>query len=150
MIAALAAALALAGAPSSTPVTCQPDALIVNGQPAPAYVLGVTRWTAPPSIELRAAVCGGLLYASASPRERRLIVRLNPSVQLPELAGLGLLVTLHEATHAALHSLDECLVERAAMAGLPRLLALLEPADAARALTAATAADASFRPANGC
>lgn len=151
MIAALAAVLALAGAPSSTPFTCQPGPLIVNGQPAAANVLGVTRWTDPPSIEVRPIGCGALLYASASPRERRLIVRLNPTVQLPELVGLGLLVDMHEAEHAALHSIDECLVERTAAAKLPQLLAqLLGPTDAARALAAAAATDASFRAANGC
>lgn len=146
----LGAIFALAGAPASTPFTCQPDALLVNGAPAP-NVVGVTRWTAPPSIEVRPVGCAALTYAAMSATERRQLRRLNPGVDLQALVGLGLLVDLREAMHVGTGSRDECAVERATMAKLPQLVAQVLPrADGPRAMGAAIAADGSFRAANGC
>lgn len=152
MIAALVAVLALAGAPADTPFTCQPAPLIVNGREMPD-ALGVTRWASSgfaTRIEVRPVACAALLIASASAAERARLEQLNPRYDFAASAGTGLLVALHEATHVALGSTDECRVERTAMAKLPQLLELLPAVDRYRATSAATALDASFRPANGC
>jgi hypothetical protein len=144
MMAAMVAALALAGAPPSTPVTCNPD--------LPSS--GVTHLSAAPvSVEVIGRLCGGLLYASASRRERAALRRLNPHVAFAPLAGLGMLVMLHESEHVALHSSDECVVERAAMAKLPQLLGSsgFTTSDEAQALAAATSSDAGLPAAyHGC
>lgn len=142
MVSALVAALALAGAPG-TPVTCNPA----------LTDMGVTHLSASPvTVELAGKVCGGLLYASASSSERAAIRRLNPHVSLLQWEGIGLLVALHEGEHVALGSRDECVVERAAMAKLPQLVAEVLPrADRAGALALATANDAALPPSyHGC
>jgi hypothetical protein len=146
----LASIFALAGAPASTGFTCQPDVLIVNGAAAPNAV-GVTRFGPPATIEVRPPGCAALLYAALSPRERVQVARLNPTVDLPALAGYGLLVDLHEAVHVATGSRNECAVELLAFGKLPNLVREVLPVAAqARALEDATAVDASFRQANGC
>lgn len=145
MIAVLAAVLALGGAPA-TPFACSPTPL--NGGAA----LGLTHWEAQ-TIEVYGPVgCAALLYAGASSRERVQLRRLNPGVDFAAVAGLGLLVDLHEALHVGMGTRDECAVEKVAMAKLPQLVAAVIPqAEQARALTAATAADAGLPGAyHGC
>jgi hypothetical protein len=153
MLAAIAAALALAGAPASTPVTCWPSAL-EQADGTPSSALGLTRLNATPvRVDLLgAAVCGGLLYASASPRERAALRRLNPRVAFVRLEGVGLLVLLHEAQHVALHTADECRAEAAAMAELPALVAqLVAASERAAVLAIARASDAGLPAAyHGC
>jgi hypothetical protein len=150
---AIVAALALAGAPAATPVTCSPVGL-VQADGSATTALALTRLHATPvRVDLLGpAVCGGLLYASASPRERAALRRLNPRVAFVRLEGVGLLVMLHEAQHVALGSADECRAEAAAMAELPALVAQLvaEPERAA-VLAIARASDAQLPAAyHGC
>lgn len=121
MFPVLLTALALSGAPATTPITCYPD-------PLPGGAWGLTDWnTSPVSIRLFGVGCGAALIASASKAERVKIIKLNPTVNIPELVGRGLLLDLHEASHVGLHSRDECLVEDTAYARLPQLLKLVEP-----------------------
>lgn len=148
MLATLAVVLALAGAPASTHVYCNP-ALSVSE-------LGLTYATTIPgpldNIELGTLACGALLYTSASPHERARIRALNPAVNLDQLVGVGLQVVLHEANHVALNSTDECVVEKVARSEIGALIERL--ADAGRvnaAKAAATASDATLPPQyHGC
>lgn len=140
MFAALVAALALAGAPASTPVTCNPD------MPA----LGQTHWTTVPSdpssasIALSSPACAAMLLLSASPTERKEIATLNPTKNLDFLMGWAA-VALHEASHVALRSTDETLVECRAMSLLPTLLAkYLSGDEVAGVLSFATAQSAQL------
>jgi hypothetical protein len=146
----LLAALAFAGAPTNTPVVCNPA--LFSGQEG-----GQTIWSAIalPSmtplgvqrVELSAGACGGILLLAASPTERTKIAKLNPRADVPRLEGVGALVALHEASHAALLSTDETLVECRAMAMLPAFLErYLSGSNLAAALSAATADDAALDP----
>jgi hypothetical protein len=121
MFATLLAVLALAGAPASTHVVCNPNlppGLFGRTDGA----ISDTTFVRVDQVELGPLACGAVLYTSASPEERAAIRQLNPSIDFDRLAGAGLLVALHEATHVALASSDECLVERTALAGVPALL----------------------------
>lgn len=152
ILSALLSVLALAGAPSTTHVVCNPqlpqsielgltvsdEVTIVNGQ----VVMGRLD-----HIELGGLACGALLYASASPREQALIRKLNPTVDFAQLVGVGLQVALHEAEHVALNSPDECQVEKVTRTKVDTLLA---PFGAA-AEAAATTSDAGLPAAyHGC
>ena len=127
MFAAMIAALALAGAPATTPVTCASTSAwnaagLTWGLSVPGYA------PASPSIQLDPkTVCSGLLYASASQSERASLRRLNRYVWWDRLVGTALLVALHESEHAALDSRDECVVEKTALMKLPGLLDSLVP-----------------------
>lgn len=113
VLAVIAAVLALAGAPANTVVVCNPS-LALGGQ---------THYQRnPPLIELQVVACSALMIAGASPAERAKIRKLNPDVNLDERVGVGLLIVLHEAFHAALRSGDETLVECRAMANIQTLL----------------------------
>lgn len=150
MLAALVTVLALAGAPPSTRVVCDPalpsgvelgltisdEAQIVGGVvvqgPLDHIILGTT-------------ACGGLLYASLSPSVRRVVRRMNPGVNFDYLAGVGLQVALHEAEHVALNSTNECLVEKTARSKIDDLLSRVgDPGRVALEESAATASDASL------
>jgi hypothetical protein len=149
-IAVLLAALSLAGAPSNTPVICNPGLF-------PGREGGQTIWSAIeiPSmaplgvqrVELSAGACGGLLLLAASPAERAKIAKLNPGVNVQALMGIGAQVVLHEASHVALLSTDETLVECRAVSLLPSFLGrYLSGEDLAAALSAAAANDAALDP----
>lgn len=136
MLAVIAAVLALAGAPSDTRVVCEPS----------LPVGGITYYTlSPPSIQLSPIACAAILLAAASASERVAIARLNPTANIDRILGIGLLIDLHEAEHAALRSGDETLVQCAALAKLPTLLARLTPHPDASARWAATS-DATLPP----
>lgn len=149
MFATLIAVLALAGAPASTHVYCNPEIPTVElgaAYPSSIQVIDgrVTLGTLD-NIELGTLACGALLYASASPSERAAIRRLNPSVNFDQLVGVGLQVVLHEANHVALNSTDECLVEKTTRAEVDSLLVrLADPGRAPAAEAAATMSDASL------
>ena len=132
MFSVMLAVLALAGAPASTPVTCHPG-LLDGG------AWGTTHFEAQPfAIDLYGPRgCAAVLYASASASERAQIARLNPGVNLDQVAGEGLLVALHEANHVALRTQQECLVEATAYQELPALLAQVRLDNAAVATYAA-------------
>jgi len=117
LFAAMASALALAGAPATTPVTCSPTVL-------PGDRWGETEWDARPvSISLFGAQgCAAALYASMTPKQRVQTNRLNPTWNFPQVVGQGLLLDLHEASHVGLFTKDECRVEARAFALLPTLL----------------------------
>jgi hypothetical protein len=138
MLAALVAALALAGAPASTPVICNPD--------LPSVELGQTHWDAggSPSIQLSGPACAAMLLLSASPNERKEIAALNPDRNISFLEGWAA-VALHEASHVALNSTDETTVQCRAMALLPQLLAKFLSTDETQAvLSEAKAQDAQL------
>lgn len=99
------AALALAGAPSGTTVTCDPSL---------AY-MGLTTYgyNTPPSIALYPLVCQGIKATTA---------RGALSDYQLYLIGLGSMVLLHEASHAS-GIYDETDAQCAAMRLVPRLLA---------------------------
>lgn len=144
MLAVFAVVLAFAGAPASIPVTCHPSMLN----------LGETHFDAqgnPDRIDLDGGTaCLAAVYASATEKQRLRLMRANPKVDWANVVGVGLLAILHEAEHAALRSLDECRVQKAAMAALPSLLRRLVPQDVAFALSVATGADRDFRYFHGC
>jgi hypothetical protein len=145
VFATLMSALALAGAPASTHVYCEPGIPAVElGAAYPSSIQVIDGRIVPgrlDNVELGALACGALLYTSASPTERAAIRRLNPSVDIDHLVGVGLQVTLHEANHVALNSSDECLVEKTTRAEINGLLA--QTADPARVVAAERAASAS-------
>ena len=144
MFLALLAVLALAGAPASTPVLCHPG-LLDGG------AWGTTHFeTQPFAVDLYGPRgCAAVLYASATAAERVQIARLNPSVNLAQMAGEGLLVALHEANHVALRTQQECLVEATAYAELPQLLAQVH-LDTAAIATYAAAYDSFVRDSYHC
>lgn len=149
MLPALLAVLALAGAPQSTSVTCNPNLALGAelGVTYPAYVtvVGGRVVNGPLTlIQLGQEACGALVYASASEADRAAIRRLNPSVDFARLVGEGLQAALHEAEHVALDSADECLVEKMARAKIDGLIESLDPEDAMAAENAATASDAAL------
>lgn len=157
MLATLVAVLALAGAPASTTVECNPqlpasvelgltvsdEVTIVDGRVVPGRL---------DRIELGGLACGALLYTSASSRERALIRRLNPGVDFDKIVGVGLQVALHEATHVALDSPDECVVEKTARVEVDGLIQqLADPGRIAAAQAQASASDAALPPQyHGC
>jgi hypothetical protein len=152
---ALLSVLALAGAPASTSVTCNPDIAAGElGVTYPAYVSIVDGKVVngPLSIiQLGGQACAAILYTSVSPSYRAAIRRLNLSVDFARLVGVGLQVALHEAEHVALNSVDECLVEKTARAKVDGLIQSLDPAEATAAERAATTSDAALPPAyHGC
>jgi hypothetical protein len=139
-VSTLLAVLALAGAPASTPVTCNPSL---------DEALGITYWEGaePQRIELGPTACAALLYAAASPRERKEIRALNGRADLAKTLGVGLQVALHEANHVALKTHDECRVEkvtRTEINGLIRRFATSREAGSAEVW--ATASDAALPP----
>lgn len=156
VLAALAAVLALAGAPQATSVTCNPSLALGAelGVTYPAYVtvVGGRVVNGPLTlIQLGQEACGALVYASASEAERAAIRRFNPSVNFARLVGEGLQAALHEAEHVALDSADECLVEKTARGKIEGLIQSLDPADATADEAAATASDAALPSAyHGC
>jgi hypothetical protein len=154
MLASLIAVLALAGAPASTHVYCDPAIPAVElgaAYPSSIQVIdGRVILGTLDNIELGTGACGALLYTSASPAERSEFRRLNSSVNFDQLVGVGLQVVLHEANHVALNSTDECLVEKTTRLEVGSLLErYADHASAAEA--AATASDASLPAAyRGC
>lgn len=147
---ALLTVLALAGAPASTKVDCNPDlpatvelgltvsdeAQIVNGQ----IVLGRLD-----HIILGQLACGALLYGSLSPSERLAVRRMNPRVDFNQLVGVGLQVALHEAFHVGINSTDECQVEKATRSQVNGLIEKVGDQGQIQAEeAAATASDASL------
>ena len=117
MIATMAVALAFAGAPANTTVACVP------GLERTAYGLATAFSGGPVDIELASPVCGGLLLLQASATEQAMIRRLNPGLDVARVEGYAALATLHEATHIALRSSDETVVECRSMNLLPSFLA---------------------------
>jgi hypothetical protein len=149
MLETLVAVLALAGAPASTHVYCNPAIPAVElGAAYPSSVQVIDGRVIPnalDNIELGTVACGALLYASASPSERAAIRRLNPSVDVDQLVGVGLQVVLHEANHVALNSSNECLVEKTTRGEIGALLErVADPGRAPAAEAAAAASDASL------
>jgi hypothetical protein len=151
MLAALVATLALAGAPATTSVTCDPSLAAAKelGQTFPSVVYVQPDGKIVPGtlnmISLDPTVCGALLYASASPSERAKIRALNPTVGFDGLLGLGLSVALHEANHVALDSANECLVEKTTRTQINRLLdQYADPGHAVKVEDAATQYDAGL------
>lgn len=145
MIAALAAVLVLAGAPAGTSVRCSPEPFVGPGYTA----WGLSAWGgAVPDVALYGPVgCAALWYAGASRKERRALVRLNPSINFLAVVGQGLLLDEHEAMHVGMRSTNECQVERAALAVLPGLLArFFDPEFAAEALMYARGYDGMMPP----
>lgn len=102
MLPVILTALALAGAPSGTTVTC--DASI-------AY-LGLTTFNSPPAISLEPMVCRGIRVFGKGERS---------DYQL-YMIGLSSMVLLHEASHAS-GIVDETAAQCAAMRLVPSLLA---------------------------
>lgn len=149
------AAAAFAGAPAGLPFACNP-AIEAGSFSEPGYapttaaLEGITYFDGdqpggpltPRLVLLGHVACAGALLAGASPSERAGIQTLNPSLDEPAMIGDGLLVILHESSHAALRSLDETVVECRAMSLLPPFLArYLGGADYAAGLAAANAYD---------
>lgn len=119
MLAVLQAVLALAGAPADTSFTCSATQV----SPWGTATWGWAFLTGRPTIGVYGAYgCAALWYTGASSLERVRLQAVNREVFFTERVGIGLLVDLHEATHVALHSADECLVEKRALALLPVLL----------------------------
>lgn len=157
MLPALLAVLALAGAPPTTRVECDPSlpatielGLTVSDE---AQVIGGKLVTGPlDHILLGPLACGALLYGSASPSERSQIRRMNPKVDFDKLVGLGLQVALHEAYHVSMNSPNECQVEKAARAKVNDLIARLGDPDRINAEQAAATASDALLPAeyHGC
>jgi hypothetical protein len=125
---ALISVLALAGAPSTTTVQCNPGLAstleagvtfsnVITVEPDGKIIMGTLN-----IIQLGPLACGGLLYASENPSERLATQRLNPGVDFDNLLGVGLQVALHEANHVALNSSDECLVEKTTRQSIDRLI----------------------------
>lgn len=116
----IAAALALTGAPSSIPVTC--DASITTLYQGAYGVTwfdwsdGIPRAT---GITYIPYVCGGALLMGASSADRRRIARLN-RIDVDTEIGESALVLLHESEHAAKNDQNETRTECRAMALLPR------------------------------
>ncbi len=157
MLPVLLSVLALAGAPPTTKVDCQPSlpATVELGLTVSDQVMIVGGQVVPGRLDhilLGPEACGALLYASASAPERAAIRRLNPSVNFDQLLGVGLQVALHEATHVALDSTNECLVERQARARIDGLIEqVADPGRATAEEAAATASDAGLPAAyHGC
>ena len=113
ILAAITSALAIVG--TNTPVICQPDGF-TNGDLGRTYFMDRR-------IELDRNVCGGLLLLSVEPQMRSRIIRMNPQFDSSKWMGIGALVMLHEAYHAALNSRDEALVECKAMSQVDQFLA---------------------------
>jgi hypothetical protein len=147
VVAVFAAILALAGAPATTPVTCQPPIPNEVG-----YTLGNTFWPdGAPSIVLKGQpACLAAYYVASTPLQRKNLERLNPQAW-DRVAGLGLLVILHESEHAALgRAAGECLVQRTAMSKMPLLLHRFVPWMEKDAWWWTRASDRQFRAANHC
>ncbi len=148
----LLAVLALAGAPASTPVVCNPALTVGEYGLTWQYANGTPGIVNGATIELGPLACGALVYAAASPQERRKIRALNPGVDFDRMLGIGLQVALHEANHVALRSKNECLVEKTARTEINGLIErYADPKRALFAETDATVSDA-FLPAayHGC
>ena len=118
MLSALLAVLALAGAPTTTSVLCNPalPPTAELGITFPDYITVAPDGTITPGpltrIQLGPMACGGLLYASVSPSVRLQIRRMNPTIDFDQWLAVGLQVALHEANHVALNSTNECRVEK--------------------------------------
>lgn len=121
MLATLAVVLAFAGAPAATPVVCNPNLPPGTFARTDGTISGAT-FVAVDRVELGVMACGAVLYTSVNATERARIRALNPGIDFDRLTGAGLLVALHEATHVALMSTDECLVERTAVGRVHALL----------------------------
>lgn len=158
ILSALLAVLALAGAPSTTRVDCNPALLtttelgvtfssVVYVQSDGRIVPGVLD-----IIQLGPKACGALLYASESPSERLATRRMNPGVDFDSLLGVGLQVALHEANHVGLNSADECLVEKKTRAEVNGLIVKLGDSARVTAEEAAAVASDAALPAqyHGC
>jgi uncharacterized RmlC-like cupin family protein len=140
MFAALAAALALTGAPAATPVTCNPS-LTLSG------VRGLT-YFAPSRVEVDGSTCAAMTLLSMTTSERAKTQALNPDIYLAHVEAEGALTILHELSHVALNSHDETAVECNAMKLLPGYLAAyLHGFDLGLALTWARFVDSTL-PAN--
>lgn len=142
----LLAVLALAGAPSSTPVTCNPN-IVYAPNPSLGPAPGVTYWngTIPVRSELGTLACGALAYAGSTPQERKKIRALNLGVNFDQLLGVGLQVALHESNHVALRSRDECLVEKTTRTEINGLIEkYADPKHAASAELYATVSDSQL------
>jgi hypothetical protein len=152
------AAAAFAGAPAGLPFVCNP-AIEAGSFSEPGYapttaaLEGITYFhgdqpggpLTPRLVLLGHVACAGALLAGASPSERTEIQTLNPSLNEPAMISDGLLVILHESSHAALRSVDETAVECRAMSLLPAFLAhYLGGADYTAGLGAADAYDAGL------
>lgn len=158
MLAALISVLALAGAPASTPVLCDPllppEKELGIAYPDVVFVAPDGSITLGPltRISLGPLSCGGLLYASASASERAALRRLNRGVDFDKVLGVGLLVALHEANHVALNLTNECLVEKKTLSEVDRLIVRYADPGHAAAASAAAARDDERLPPNyrGC
>ncbi|HEV7132361.1 MAG TPA: hypothetical protein VGN27_01355 [Gaiellaceae bacterium] len=152
------AVLALAGAPASTTVLCNPSlpprGLEGEALPSVIHIAPGGAITPGPldTIVIGPTACAGLLYAAATPSERAAIRRLNPGLDESVLVGAGLQVALHEANHVALDSTDECAVEKATRSEVNSLIVrYADPGRSRAAETQATASDASLPPQyHGC
>lgn len=150
MLSVLLSVLALAGAPTTTRVDCNPElpatvelGLTVSDEAT--VTGGQISFGRLDHILLGQEACGALLYASASPSERASIRRLNPTVNFDHLLGEGLQVVLHEATHVALDSRNECPVEKQTRARIDGLLErVADPGRLSAEEAAATASDAGL------
>jgi hypothetical protein len=118
------AALALAGAHASTPVTCDP-------QVEQAGELGATVFASvdggawqPERIVLGRWACGALLLAALPAAQLPRVQAMNSALDLPTMEGAGLLVLLHEAVHAS-GDMDETDTECRALALVALLAARL-------------------------
>lgn len=148
ILSTLLTVLALAGAPSTTTVQCNPAltsttelgvtfSSVVTVLPDGRIVPGVLD-----IVQLGPMACGALLWASAATSERAAIKRLNPGVDFDRLVGVGLQVALHEANHVALNSTNECLAEKKTRAEINGLIERVGGSKAAE--TDATASDAAL------
>jgi hypothetical protein len=153
MLAVVAAVLALAGAPASTPFACVPAIQGYVAAPGTRAV-GLTTWHDDGTADVQvvgSVGCAALLYAGASPFERAALRRLNPSIDFDWTVGAGLLVDLHEAYHVAFRDPgDECRVERAALDHLPALLASFPVVERSEILRSAEGFDQAARASAGC
>lgn len=137
------AALALMGAPAGTTVSCNPS--MQFGTEGLTYFHGgnVLR------VDFSKRVCVGLIYASATPAERRALRRLNPGEDFVGDTGTALLVVLHESVHASGQHSEAC-AEGKAVANLPAFAASVLGTDKpleAGAVAAAMRTDALLPPA---
>lgn len=145
MIALIAMLLALVGAPAHTTATCAPVYSMYR-------VFGYTNLQTDEVTLDAPSVCQGLTWLADTPQQRVQLQQQHPGVDLVVEAAVGVLVTLHEGTHAALDSRDECLVENTALWKVwPVLFKYFKnPTQRLSAVKAVDNMDTNFRFQNGC
>ena len=122
MFAVIAAALALAGAPATSQLTCDPAFVVGYSGPTGGGLTDPTTGRAWVSYD----GCRAILAASLTPDEYAAVEQAN-NLSLGWYQGRGLLVILHESRHLA-GELNECRTERYAYEHVGELIDRFVPA----------------------